>query len=249
MNDACGCGAPLPVGARFCVRCGASADGAGRRSRRDRQRERRAEQRRLWAVPWLFVAPITAVALAPGGDSLVVDAAYVAWHAGLLLACGLLAGLLLGGRALVAGLRQPPGLHASLLALPAAALALLAGLLWVALLQQLAPDQGPDLLALLPPSPAEWLLVLLVAPLLEEWLCRGLLWDALAPFARPATRNAATAILFAFLHGLNGGYVLEVPHRFLAGLAFGWLRCRGRSLWSCVMAHFLVNLGAMLLVR
>lgn len=240
MNDACRCGAPLVLGARFCVRCGAAA--APTPSRRQQLRQRRAEQRRLWAVPWLFVAPITAVAFEPVDDGPWITAAEAWWHAGLLLACGLGAGVLLGRRALWAGLQRWPSLHTLLLALPAAALAFLAGTGWVELLG-LWFGAGARLL---PPSSAEWVLTLAVAPLAEEWLCRGLTWTALRPFTPPRTRIVATAVLFACLHGLNGGYLLELPHRFVAGLLFGWLRQRSDSLWPCVLAHFLTNLGAML---
>jgi membrane protease YdiL (CAAX protease family) len=59
---------------------------------------------------------------------------------------------------------------------------------------------------------------------------------------RPVWRDGGrAAALFAFLHGLNGGFFLEFPHRFVMGLMLGWLRARTGSLWPCVLAHFLHN--------
>ena len=72
-------------------------------------------------------------------------------------------------------------------------------------------------------------------------MCRGVLWIALRPIVSSAVTIVSTASLFAFLHGLNGGFVLELPHRFVMGLCLGWLRAKTGSLWPCVLAHFLHN--------
>ncbi len=64
--------------------------------------------------------------------------------------------------------------------------------------------------------------------------------------AGPGTTLFATAMLFAFMHGLNGGWLLEVPHRFLAGLGLGWLRLRTGSLWPGIFGHALLNSLAVL---
>jgi membrane protease YdiL (CAAX protease family) len=85
------------------------------------------------------------------------------------------------------------------------------------------------------------LLSAVLPALIEEWMCRGALWVALRPIAARGTTILTTAALFATLHGLNGGFVLELPHRFVMGLLLGWLRARSASLWPCVLAHFLHN--------
>lgn len=51
----------------------------------------------------------------------------------------------------------------------------------------------------------------------------------------------ATALLFAMSHGLGGGGLLRVPHRFLVGLILGWLRARSGSLWPGILAHAVLN--------
>jgi membrane protease YdiL (CAAX protease family) len=82
---------------------------------------------------------------------------------------------------------------------------------------------------------------IVLAPCLEEWLCRGVLWE----IARHAVSGRAlivvSAALFAILHGLNGAFLLEMPHRFVAGLLFGVLRARTGSLLPSVAAHLTHN--------
>ncbi|HVS20160.1 MAG TPA: CPBP family intramembrane glutamic endopeptidase, partial [Planctomycetota bacterium] len=80
-----------------------------------------------------------------------------------------------------------------------------------------------------------------------EWLCRGVLWQALRRVAPTAVTVALSALLFGLLHALNGGFWLEVPHRFVFGLLLGWLRARSGSLGPCVIAHGANNLLAVLL--
>lgn len=85
----------------------------------------------------------------------------------------------------------------------------------------------------------------LVAPLAEEWLCRGVLWIACSRASSSRGTIVTTAALFGVLHGLAGW--LAIPHRFALGLALGWLRLRGGSLWPCVVAHAVNNLLAVMI--
>lgn len=82
--------------------------------------------------------------------------------------------------------------------------------------------------------------------LIEEWICRGILWEALRRTA-PGATLVGTAILFAMMHGLGGGYLLELPHRFVMGLLIGWVRLRSGSLVPGIVTHFLHNLLAILI--
>ena len=86
----------------------------------------------------------------------------------------------------------------------------------------------------------DWLAIVALAPLLEEWFCRGATWYALLPFTRAGERIAATAVLFGMLHCLTDG-LWGFPHRFAAGLVFGWLRQRSGSLWPGIVAHVVHN--------
>ena len=65
--------------------------------------------------------------------------------------------------------------------------------------------------------------------MIEEWLCRGVLWAACRRVTGTAGTLFVTAVIFAILHGLNGLSLLEMPHRFVSGLILGWLRWRTRS--------------------
>lgn len=156
--------------------------------------------------------------------------------------------LVLGARAWRASFGRAPSLAHLAAAVPVATGTLAAALLWTALFRAegAAPELPaggmgdlPLLLALV--------LVAVATPLGEEWLCRGLLWVALRPLTGRGVTIVVSAALFALLHGLNGGYLLEVPHRFVAGLGFGWLRDRSGSVWPAVLAHALHNAGAVLL--
>jgi membrane protease YdiL (CAAX protease family) len=84
--------------------------------------------------------------------------------------------------------------------------------------------------------------------LFEEWLSRGVLWTALERLTDVRTTIFLTAALFAMFHGLNGGEGLELPSRFLLGLAAGWLRARSGSLWPGIVLHLVNNLLASFLV-
>lgn len=86
-----------------------------------------------------------------------------------------------------------------------------------------------------------WVAAVVLAPLVEEWMCRGVAWREAELLSRPSTALFVTSVLFAFLHGLGGGYLLELPHRFVAGLVFGLLRWRSGSLLPGVLAHAFHN--------
>lgn len=92
------------------------------------------------------------------------------------------------------------------------------------------------------PSLFAMLLVTAVLPaLVEEWLNRGVLWVALSRITRPPVVIFCTAVVFAFMHGLNGGGPLELPHRFAGGLLLGWVRHNSGSLVPVVAGHGLLN--------
>ncbi len=93
----------------------------------------------------------------------------------------------------------------------------------------------------------EFVLVALLAPLAEEALDRGVMWAALRRIAPRGTVLVLTAALFALQHGLNGGWLLELPHRFAGGLLLGALRDRSGSVTPGIVAHVTWNAGALLL--
>lgn len=102
--------------------------------------------------------------------------------------------------------------------------------------------QGPDLLTQMFGGGAlgivaTFVLVAVVAPLLEEVLLRGVVLGALA--RRIGTWGAilGSAAVFALMH-LDVWSLLPFA---VLGVGLGWLATRGRSLWPAVIAHVLYN--------
>ncbi len=175
-------------------------------------------------------------------------AAWIPLRLGLLLAVGTAGALVLGDGAWRAGLRRPARISAWLVAVALGLAACAVAALYVQLIQKVAAALEAPVVDPWAGTPlwVEAVQALLLAPLLEEWLCRGILWEA----ARRATTIAATlvltAALFALLHGLEGG-LLSLPHRFAGGLALGWLRWRHDSLGPPILAHLVWNAAALAL--
>lgn len=238
------CGGAFPPGASFCAECGAPTAHQRQAAARGHLEARRTVRRALASVALVFAGTLAL----SGTVHILLGAFDERWRSlageGGLLFVGLLACLPLG----YGGVRATLPLHASPahLALGIAGGALAAGIAWlyVVVLRGLAPgaaEGGPD--------PA-WLRALLLAgwtPAVEEWLCRGVLWAALDRLAGARAALVASAALFALLHGLNGAGWLELPHRFAAGLVFGWLRLRSGGLPAPVVAHAVLNGAAILM--
>ncbi|HUT77661.1 MAG TPA: type II CAAX endopeptidase family protein [Polyangia bacterium] len=77
----------------------------------------------------------------------------------------------------------------------------------------------------------------IVAPLAEEALFRGLVWQGYVRRYGPRNAVLYSALMFAVWH-LNP---LQMPGAFVAGLVLGWLRHRTGSIWPCVWLHALFN--------
>jgi len=87
------------------------------------------------------------------------------------------------------------------------------------------------------PGVGMFVALVLVAPVMEELLFRGVILTGFLTRYRPGTAIFASAVLFAIAH-LN-------PYQFAAGLVaglfLGWLMIRTRSLWPCILMHALFN--------
>ena len=99
------------------------------------------------------------------------------------------------------------------------------------LLEQL--DFAPDLDALVNTSWQGPVLAVVVAPLTEELVFRGLILRGLLGRWRPAVAITASAALFAATH-LNPA---QAPVAMLLGLVLGWVFVRTRSLGLCIAGH------------
>ena len=112
------------------------------------------------------------------------------------------------------------------------------------LIQQEAQKQLKDL----PTNASDPLLVLVVfvllilVPVSEEMLFRGIAYVALRDRFGKIGGLLLSAIFFASLHGL----VFHFVPLFLLGLGLAYLYERTHSLIPCIVAHFLINFAAMI---
>lgn len=91
---------------------------------------------------------------------------------------------------------------------------------------------------------AQAFLLVVVAPLTEELLFRGIILRGLLGRYRAWLAISITAALFAFIH-LNPWQMVTA---FAIGLSLGWIYLRSGSVWLCVLGHA-VNNGLFLLAR
>ena len=82
-----------------------------------------------------------------------------------------------------------------------------------------------------------FLLVIVMAPLLEEILFRGLILKSY--LNRYSTQKAliTSALFFSIFH-MNPW---QMPSAFVGGLVLGWWFMATGSLWPCIFAHALMN--------
>ncbi|MBF9252422.1 CPBP family intramembrane metalloprotease [Pontibacter sp. 172403-2] len=87
--------------------------------------------------------------------------------------------------------------------------------------------------------------IVVAAPVLEEFLMRGLLLRGLLKNYSPATAIIWTSVMFAVLH-LNPWQGIGA---FVLGLVLGWIYYKTRSIWTCIFLHFANNLmGALMML-
>jgi len=106
--------------------------------------------------------------------------------------------------------------------------------------QGLVPDAWDSSRAL--PFLANALVVVLVAPFVEELLYRGLGMSLLWPFVGPLFSIAITGLAFGLAHGL----VLGLPVLTIFGITLGWLRWKTGSVYPGMVVHGIFNGAALL---
>jgi len=89
-----------------------------------------------------------------------------------------------------------------------------------------------------------------LAPVVEEWLFRGVIQQGLVAHLGPVAGIVTTALLFALGHGGGGlsaqSTVAVVAQIFAIGLAFGYVRHATGSLFAAIALHAGVNALAVL---
>ncbi|MGH7542670.1 MAG: lysostaphin resistance A-like protein [Gemmatimonadota bacterium] len=105
-----------------------------------------------------------------------------------------------------------------------------------------------DLLELTNPadSLATLIIAIVVAPVLEEALFRGVILNGLARRYGPQSASFWTAVFFAVFHLYNPWQVLPT---FFLGLVLAWLVLTTRSLLSAIIVHTMFNAASLTLVQ
>jgi len=221
----------MPKSARFCPKCGTTTL-TYRRAVQSEFYEQGADARRAaWALAILFLGT-TAALLLPGEEALFVN-----WYQDLAtIAVCFFALFILGRGHIRTSFAQLCSATQLGLSVGVGLVAFAISRAYVSGLELLGATQGTIELAGL-----SLLSVVLVTPLIEEWTYRGVAWKAAQAIGGERFTLILTAAIFALAHGLNGGLVLEFPHRFIDGLLFGWLRLKSDSLLPGIVAHALLN--------
>jgi len=201
-----------------------------------RKKERAHINRAVWAIACLFAGGVGAMLL-PGTEEV-----YVNWWQDIgMVVVSLVAIRILGWDKLTACLAGRPDTKNMLLGMGVGVATLVFSVFYVWLLPSLDFLADEELIVEPELSLAVVISVVILAPLLEEWTDRGVAWQAAKRLGGTRFTIFLTAALFALAHGLNGWFVLEMPHRFVSGLAYGWLRWRSGSLGPCIAAHMVHN--------
>lgn len=81
------------------------------------------------------------------------------------------------------------------------------------------------------------LAIVVLAPIFEEYIFRGMLLDGLLKSHSPWKAIVLSAFLFAFVH-LNPWQFVSA---FTLGIFIGWIYCRTKNLALCILIHFINN--------
>jgi len=79
-------------------------------------------------------------------------------------------------------------------------------------------------------------LLVVIAPVFEELLCRGIMYDALKPYG-----NGAAIVITAVLFGLMHGSLFMLFYTTALGLALGYIRYATNSLFVVTVLHAIFN--------
>ena len=108
---------------------------------------------------------------------------------------------------------------------------------WVLPIPRLLQDTFKDLFFQEGRLFSQLFLLVIVAPITEELLFRGLILRGLLRRYGPGTATLITALLFGAVH-LNPWQFVSAT---LLGLAFGWFYLRTGSIGLCIIAHAMAN--------
>ncbi len=81
------------------------------------------------------------------------------------------------------------------------------------------------------------LLLCVLTPLIEEWLCRGFVLRQLLKLVNPWVAVPVSAVFFGALHG----NLWQAVPATLLGVYLGWIYFKFRRLWICIFLHAVNN--------
>ncbi|MBR1471363.1 MAG: CPBP family intramembrane metalloprotease [Lachnospiraceae bacterium] len=94
------------------------------------------------------------------------------------------------------------------------------------------------------PMPVVALFAAVIAPLVEEWTFRGILYGGIRKNGSALQAMLCTAVMFGLFHmNLN-----QMAYAFALGIFFGALREVSGSIWPSVVCHMTINGGSTLLL-
>lgn len=234
------CRGPLSDGARFCPACGAATVAQTRRIERAETHQRSQASRRVGALIVVFGGVLAAVILA-GSLFEAMSTRAIAGSIGFVVT-GLVAIAMLGPGAARASAPLATSARDVLIAVPVGLVCVAVAIAYVHGVRLALGVTAADEDAL---RVTDVVAFVVLAPLVEEWLVRGVAWFALRELASPRATLWTTSALFALMHGLQGG-LLVLPHRLFGGLVLGWLRQRSDSIVPGIVAHAVWNACALL---
>lgn len=76
-----------------------------------------------------------------------------------------------------------------------------------------------------------------VAPIVEEFIFRGFMFERLSRVFSPRMTIFLTALVFGLIH-MN---LIQSSYAFVIGLVFGYFRAKYEDLWGCILFHIFAN--------
>lgn len=86
--------------------------------------------------------------------------------------------------------------------------------------------------------------VFIFAPLVEEFVFRGLMMGFLKKYVNTAAAVIVPALIFCIVHG----NILQSIYTFIAALVFSYFRLRGKSFWCAFLTHCGFNMSNILII-
>lgn len=234
------CDAPMDRNSNFCSFCGKPTTRHLMERQAAQLKEAKKTRNEVFSIATAFIGVLICLVILSKSDTQSWDwSARMLVENGLLVMSGFAALFFLGQNAFKESLGRAPDSRNQLMGTLSGFLIYGVGWLYFLLLtspleKAPAPFAGHSL-------PLLAMEMALFPALVEEWLCRGVLWTACSRIVPVKAVLTITSVLFAMLHIPLHGF-MGVPFFFIMGMVIGYLRWRSRSLVPGIFAHLINNL-------